>query len=295
MIYFLIVHLVICIAVIMAKKIGWIHTRALMVPIVILLPVWGVLLLLEEEMQERLSYMGKRELEMDTMKVQDTRYRHIEVEATDEQNRTIPLEDALLLNDTGTRRRLMLDILHKNPNSYIDLLKRTRNESDVEIAHYATSTMMKIQTDFEKKLQLLSTDFQENSKDVDILREYENTLKEYIQSGLISKTVQMLYRKNLDSVLDELVALFPDHKRYQQEQVDNCMELGNYEKTELLLDRADHRWPDDEAFIMLRVKYLYMNHKGEQIRKILDDIKERNVYLSNKGRKWYRFWSGEQE
>ena len=60
------------------------------------------------------------------------------------------------------RHSLMLDILHKNPNEYIAILQKARNSDDTEVTHYATTMMMEIQTEYEKKLQQYEKTYKEH-------------------------------------------------------------------------------------------------------------------------------------
>lgn len=286
----LLIHVILCISVYVLKKLQIIKTTTLLMPTVILMPVIGIILLLLVEYLERKDKMGYVENDVDLLKVQEVRYQRIEGTENQESETAVPLEEALMINDTNTRRKLMLDILHKNPDEYIDLLQRTRTEGDVEITHYATTTMMKLQTEYEQKLQQLHNRRMLNPKNLSVLKAYEKELQKYINSGLITENILRMYRDTLKEILAALIRENPEHKRYYFSQIDNLLELGRMEEAEQEIAVTKEKWPQDERVYMAMVKFFFLQKDGEAIQNVLHIVEENHVYLSHKGKDWYRFW-----
>ena len=142
---FLILHLLICIVLYVLHKLAVLHTKAQLFPFVFCLPVCGPCLILIEEWYERKQKMGIDEIGVEKLKIEDEIYKRIDVDASKDSNSTVPLEEALVIDDTKTRRKLMMDILNRDPKQYIRLLQKIRMSSDTEITHYATTSMAEIQ------------------------------------------------------------------------------------------------------------------------------------------------------
>lgn len=75
------------------------------------------------------------------LKVEDREQRNILVDDRTDYANTVPLEEALIVDNPRQRRNLMLSILNENPGQYANLLSQARLNEDVEVVHYAATAM----------------------------------------------------------------------------------------------------------------------------------------------------------
>ena len=78
------------------------------------------------------------------LKVEDREQRNILVDDRTDYANTVPLEEALIVDNPRQRRNLMLSILNENPGQYANLLSQARLNEDVEVVHYAATAMAQI-------------------------------------------------------------------------------------------------------------------------------------------------------
>ena len=290
MIIFLIVHLLICAVIGILIWTGKIRPTAPMFPAVLLIPVVGVLVLLWDRWIDKRHKSGIREIPLDDLRIREVKYQQITVNEGGNDRAVVPLEEAIAVNDPHVGRQLMLDILRHNPDNYIDLLQRARLADDTELAHYATTSMMEIQSHHEQVIReqeaLLDTD------DPRVRRRLRSELQDYIRSGLISGNVLTIFRWKLDAVLEQLQASEPENKNYALERIENQIELGCLDGVETSLRQVLDRWPETERAYMLLVRYYQTTGQGEKIQSILDELVRNQIYLSSEGKKWFQFWSG---
>ena len=102
---------------------------------------------------------------MDKLKVTDTKYRRLITDTGADSETMVPLEEALIVNDAKMRRNLLLDILHRNPEEYLKTLENAMDSDDVEVTHYATTTVLEIQSEYEQQLQEYMRRFNEHQND----------------------------------------------------------------------------------------------------------------------------------
>lgn len=290
-----ILHGILCIITYLLLRLGVLKTRGFVMPAVIFVPVFGLLLLLQEEYAQRSERMGRKEIGNEKLKINDAKYRRIDVDEGKNQDITVPLEEAILVNDTVVRRKLMLDILHRNPEEYIDLLKRTRLGTDAELTHYATTTMMEIQSSYELNLQKYGQEMTKKRDDSKLLKRYSRELEDYLNSGLISGNILLIYRNQWDAVLKKLTELYPENKGYRLKKIANQIEAGNLSEVKEELTKIDRRWPKDEAVYRLLVIYYRRSGQGNLIAELIDTMKKEEVYLSHEGKKWFAFWENEEQ
>ncbi len=290
LVYGIILHLVLCVIAGVLWRVGTFKTRAVVAPAVLLVPVCGFLLLLCEEYTERKKLAGHHDVGIDKLKINEVRFKHIDVEEEDKEEIAVPLEDAIVINEASVRRKLMLEILNKNPEEYIALLQRASLTDDAELTHYATTTMMEVQGGYEAKINDFKKLLAQNPEDIDTLIKYRRVLKKYIQSGLISGNILNIYRVQLGEVLEKLTAMRPEDRKYLYEKIDNKIESCDYSGLEEAFKKALNRWHQDEKVYELLIKYYSSIGRGDYIQRTIAYLEEKEIYFSSEGRKKLQFW-----
>lgn len=263
---------------------------------VVCIPIVGVCLFLTELWAEKTGRCGIREISPEKTGLSDAKYKNIQVEREDHSGMVVPLEEAIAVNDAKTRRKLLLDILHKNPEEHIELLQRARMTDDTELTHYATTTMMEIQSGYEQIIRELENELRqvqisEDKSDWEkVLRKLRKELEMYIDSGLITGNILMIYRRKLGDVMTQLLALEPENKAYHLGKLENDIEQGAFEGVEEGLTALLDKWQEDEQVYRMLVNYYAATHQGDKIRKLLTEIEEKEIYLSSEGKRWFAFW-----
>lgn len=294
MLYLLALHIGLCCIVGILYMRGIIKIRSFLLPTVFLVPIVGIILLGQEIWIDKKGKLGKREIGLEKLKIQDVMYQRLEVSNDINKDITVPLEEAILINDAKVRRKLMLDILHRNPEKNIQLLQKASMTEDTELSHYATTAMMNIQSHYELEIHEMEEKSKEFPDDVRLFRAYRRMLKRYINSGLIAGTILKVYQTKLDSVLQNLIRMEPLHENYHLDYVYNRISMGAIEKLDDKMVFIIEHWPEDEKVYKIRLALAEKRRDGEMIQRIMEEIREKDVYLSSSSKEWFRFWSDEE-
>ncbi len=257
-------------------------------------PVFGPLMLLLDKYFEHKGRMGSRDIGLETQRYTEMKYKRIEVDSQKNQDITVPLEEAMIVNDKTVRRSMMLDILKQNTDDCVPLLLRARMSDDTELTHYATTAMMEIQSQYELRLHDWARSYEFNDRDVTVLKGYSKELIRYIESGLISGNILKIYRVQLEEVMERLVKARPEVLQYQLQYCNNLLELKEYTKLEQKLSVIKRQWPEEEKVYRLCGEYYRRTSQGEKFRKMLEKIEKKNIYLSSDGKKWFVFWKNRE-
>ncbi len=284
------IHLIICIVIFLLMKQGKIKSSMVVYPAVVLVPVCGLVLLIIKEYRVRNTTPKERQVGVESFKISDIRYKRIEVDDDSNETITVPLEEAISVNNASVRRKLMMDILHRNPEEYIELLQMTRTADDTELTHYATTTMMEIQNKYEVEIHKLSEEITENPKELQVLKKYRKVLLKYIDSGLISGKILEIYREQLDDILSQLCEMIPENRVFFQDYIRNRIAFGKHDNIDAQIMDMINRWPKEAQVYQIYVEFLWNSNRGDEIPGVLNRLKERNVYLSSEGKTWLEFW-----
>ena len=284
------IHLIICIVIFLLMKQGKIKSSMVVYPAVVFVPICGLVLLVIEEYRVRNTTQKERQVGVESFKISDIRYKRIVVDDDSNETITVPLEEAISVNNASVRRKLMMDILHRNPEEFIELLQMTRTADDTELTHYATTTMMEIQNKYELEIHKLSEEIKENPKELQVLKKYRKVLLKYIDSGLISGKILEIYRVQLDDILRKLCEMLPENRVYFQDYIRNQIALGKNDNIDGQIMDMINRWPDEVQVYQIYVEFLWKSNRGDEIPGVLNRLKEGNVYLSSEGKAWLEFW-----
>ncbi len=287
----LIIHILFVALAVYMKKKNFIKSEPVILIIAGFMPVTGVILIAVNEFNIKEGLQGSRTEEIYSANINYDEIRLMNRAYNSENDEiTIPLEEALIMNDTALRRELMLNILRKNPEEYFNVLKKAQVSDDVEVAHYATSTMMGILTEYELQLRDCKNEFNNNSNNKKNTHKYIKTLLKYINSDLIQGKALENKRLELDNVLNSTKNCFTD-KKYAYMNIVNKIKLKQYDIAIRLIDDAKKKWQDDEKLYMLELKCIREGKGKKSIKDILKEVKENEVYLSKEGKEWYSFWN----
>lgn len=130
----LLLHAICCVAAWLGIRTQVLKVKKYLMFPVIFVPFWGVLCVLLLHFQICGGADNVRQAGVEKLKVKEELYKNIFV-TQDASEQIVPLEDALLLNQPGVRRELIMDVLNDDPGEYMELLKKARMNDDVEVVH----------------------------------------------------------------------------------------------------------------------------------------------------------------
>ena len=140
----LLIHALVCLVLWTLMKLGLLPVRGHMLPVIVLVPLWGPLLVVLLSVCSAVFGEGLNESALEALRFNDDLHRSILVHERDADAGVIPLEEALIVNDPADRRRLMLSMLTEEPDAYLAQLQAAKLNDDVEVAHYAATAVAQI-------------------------------------------------------------------------------------------------------------------------------------------------------
>lgn len=283
---YLIGHIYLCIAL-------WWHmieTRTAILPAVIVLPVVGPLLFLIDQSQHRGLHKASKTIGLESMRIDDIKYQRIQVDDQDDPDQVVPLEEAMVINDSGTQRKLLIDVLEKDPSEQISLLLAAGLARDVEVVHYATTTMAQIQTEFEQRITQLEEAALNDSEDMQVNKNLQKTLGQYVESGLLTGGILRVYQEKYIEVLKKTIEHNPQDSKSLRTLFYCYMKMDDLVLAKHVLAKYRTDWPMEQSGYEMLI-YFYMRTNDEDgIRRAMEQIHEKGIYLSSEGKKWLSFW-----
>jgi len=261
-----------------------------LLPIIYFVPVWGIIIGILANHYSISNKTGSRIIGLEELRVADDDIRMLRIKEEETENVVVPLEEALSINDIDTRREMMRDILHENPNEFIKLLQQARLDSDIEVIHYASTAMMEVQRDYELAVQDAAKNYEEHPEDEKTLTEYSKTIKNYIDSGLIEENILYIYRIRYADLLELEMRKYPEHINSFIVAADNYMELKNYTSANIVVSSLLSGWPSDERGWFARIKLCHQLNDSVNLQKTLKQVRDKGIYLTPEGKNIMKYW-----
>lgn len=287
---YLIVHVIVCILMYLGVRLGILCFSGQLMPLVALVPGAGILVAAAAEYNSRFHKTGTRRIDLEDLHLEEEDLRFSKPDSEGREEVVIPLEEAMSVNDAETRRRLMLDILHENPNAYVELLQEARLDDDIEVTHYASTAIMEMQREHELALQKAETEYRADPENYENINKYLHSLSRYIKSGLIDENIRFVYRTRYGEVLKQKIALEPENMDAMLQAVDNYIDMENITEASAMAETMVIKWPNREESWLARLKVCQHTYDRAGIQSVIREVKKRNIYLTPQGRSIISFW-----
>lgn len=292
---FLVLHIVICIVVYVLIRIGILKCGRAVMPLAVLVPVWGLGSLVVLEFYARGSGHAREEVGLEKLKINDEVHRSILMEEDPVEHMIVPLEEALLVNDPATRRQLMMEVMYSDPDDYVGQLQEARMNDDTEVVHYAVTALAELQKEYELRFQKLYHRMEENPEDERLLAENIALTEQYLASGLPEGNAFRAQLHRYSDLLKQQIGKAEESLSLYCKKIEADLLLGEYETACQEIETVLERWPQEESGYLYLLKYNSLIRSREGIDRVLAMIRQREVYLSAKGRSETEFWnSGEK-
>ena len=284
----LLVHALVCLVLWTLMKLGLLPVRGHMLAVMVLVPLWGPLLVLLLSVRSAVFGDDLKDATLEALRINDDMHRSMLVQGREGDDGVVPLEEALIVNDPGDRRRLMLSMLTEDPDAYLAQLQAAKLNDDVEVAHYAATAVAQISKESDLKLQQLERAFKTDPS-AQNLNAYCDYLGTYLASGLAEGRVAQIQRQQYARLLarrcerEDGLAL---RVRYATALAD----AGEVDEAEDIAERLVADIPDEQDVWMLCLRLAVLRRDGEMVRRVIDAVDKQHVYLSAENREKLAFW-----
>jgi hypothetical protein len=212
------------------------------------------------------------------------------IKKREEAQNIVPLEEALLINDRQTRKKLILEMLLDDPMKNINILLLARENNDVDTAHYANTIIAKIQRNFQLQVQQLSVEHEASPDDSSILNRYIEILGNFIESGLSEAFLLKRQRVVFADLLEKKISLGGWNKKTLLKKIHNCLALKDINTAIESNEILKKNFPDDEQTWINALQISVAGHDAVRLEKTIDEINSREISWSSSGKEQVSTW-----
>ncbi len=283
-----VMHLLVCLLVFIGITTRVLSVHKYMFFVALLLPLWGVLILLILHFQIAFDATDSAEIGVEKLKLESELYKSVTVDEK-KADTAIPIEEALLINSARERRSIIMDVLNDNPGDYVEFLQKAGNNDDTEVVHYAVTAMVEISKENDYMLQKLDAEYTANPDDIGILSNYIDFLWTCLTQNLMQGQVEVMNRELFCQLISKKIAVDGDITDYSR-LAENELKRKNYDVVGEVIGIMGKKWPESEEYILLKIQYLAALGKGSEIQDFVKETENSQIYKSSKTKEALAFW-----
>lgn len=201
----------------------------------------------------------------------------------------VPLSDALVMNDSSVRRKMILDIINDNPEANLGLIKEASLNDDTEVVHYATTIISEISAKYEKEVKQARMEYESHPEDEEKLYAYCSLLKRYLEKNLVFGELEKMTRREYSHVLKAKLQ-FKTSIKVLSRIVENEIYLTDFAEAKKYLDILRENYPNEEQTWVLGFKYLCKQNKICEARELAREAGQKRIYFSTKNKAYMHFF-----
>lgn len=256
---------------------------------IVLIPIFGLLIGLGILISQWAGRTNKQSVDMEDMHLGGDIYWR-SLQKPQKNIEVVPLEEAIHLDDFSIRRRILLNALFADPYKHIQVLMVARHNEDAETAHYAATTIEKIQRDFQMEIQRYAAYLKQHPNDMQILTAYISVLEKYIHSGLLGKQMVERQRRILQQLLDQKLLNHPNDKPMLLKKLRNNLALKEYGSCLEISHKLVTGWPSDEDSWIESLRTSVEAKDQMLFDEVVAGIENSDIVWSKQGRDQMQYW-----
>ena len=289
------IHIIICILIYILMRVSVLKSDRMIMPVICMVPLWGLIGMIILEMRSRGKREIREEVGIEKLKVNDEVYRSILMDEDPIEDRVVPLEEALLINDPTTRRDLMMEVMYSNPDDYVGQLKEARTNDDTEVVHYAVTALSELQKEYQLQFQELDWKMKNDPEDEELLERYLKLLSRYLGSGIAEGNDMDIKLRAYSEMLGRKIKKTPDRLSLWKTKAETDLKIREYPAALEEIHHIIRTWDRSETGYLLLVKYHSAMKNRDGIESVLEQIRRKKIYLTPAGRRWIRFWEKDKD
>ena len=203
----------------------------------------------------------------------------------------VPFQEALLLNNSGIKRELIIDVIFESPDKFVPLLHQARLNDDVEVVHYATTILSELTAKYDEHLRQLELRVEKDPDSLEKRYDYVDFLERYIESDIAEGHYGVRLKSAYITEIEAMLANgFSIDKSRLMALAKFYQEMGEFAKLETLLTKLSELYPYDQDVWMLKFDTIILKKSSSELKRFWKELDQNQIYFSAKNKAKLAFW-----
>lgn len=205
----------------------------------------------------------------------------------------VPIEEALLVSGVQNTRRLILNVLKDDTDSYVYSINQATSNPDSEVSHYAATAITDIMNRFKQKSKKLKSIYEKDPTNEVAAEAYWYHISEFLETDVLPRVEQERYFKKLEDLTihleEEMEWVITGEMYYRLTLASIAIKKVDHAQT--WVEQALNKRPADLYSYKAGLKYYYESNKIDQYKDLLKELKESSIRLDYETLELVRFYN----
>ncbi|WP_079525580.1 hypothetical protein [Solibacillus isronensis] len=211
----------------------------------------------------------------------------------DQELNIISIEEALIVNDYSTRRKILIDMLKEDDPQFIDVLKIAVLNEDSETSHYAVTAVIEMKRKLTNLMQKFAAEYSKHPQNIEVAKAYKAVIKEYLRSGFLDYQSTKKYQFMYIELLQRLIESKQASEENYIEKIHLELAIKDTVAAEKTVILYKERFPLSEQAYICAMKIYFEEYAINKLKQELLLLKSAPITLSKEALNYVRYWSGE--
>lgn len=205
----------------------------------------------------------------------------------------VPLEEALMVSDKESVRKLLLDVLREDSSGSVKAILKALEHKDSEVTHYAASAISDIIHEFKLKEKQLREEFGKDKDNIELSERYVDYLYNFLSQNILSTAEQKRYCNLFEELVITIEENLPSETSGElyNKLVIALLDIEEQDRAKIWVDKAIINNGNELDSYKAGLRYYYNFEDKSEFLTLLDKLKKSNVPLNHDTLDMVRFFS----
>lgn len=205
----------------------------------------------------------------------------------------VALEDALIVSDKNSVRKLLLDVVREDSSGSEKALLKALEHRDSEVSHYAASAISDIINEFKINEKELRDNYYKDMENSELCNKYVDFLNNFLLQKILSSAEQRIYCGLFEKLVLTMEKHLPSEVSGELYNKLVCilLQVGDEKKAEVWVEKALVNNENELASYKAGLRYYYTTENRNKFLLLLEKLKKSDVHLDHEMFEMVRFFS----
>lgn len=205
----------------------------------------------------------------------------------------VPLEEALIVSDKKSARKLLLDLLREDSTGSLNTILKAVEHQDTEVSHYAASAISDTINEFKIREKKLREKYDKDKENIQLCNEYVQYLNDFLSQKILSAPEQRLYCNLFEKLIITIEKHLPSEisGELYNKLVCILLDIGENDKAKVWVEKALTNYENELESYKAGLRYYYTNKDRSKFLSLMEKLKKSDVLLDPDILELVRFYS----
>lgn len=199
----------------------------------------------------------------------------------EEEMNLVPIEEALIIDDSQNLRKLLLTILRGDVTKSLNAVAKALESPDTEASHYAASAIMDIMSEFQTTIQKFQAQLTANPEDSELNHLFIDYLYKILNSNILSEMEKKTYVYTMLSACQNYYEHNPSrmHVSHYAHIIRFLTEIGDLKNARIWVERIQKEKNDHADMYLAVLNFYFTVQDRECFFQCLDKLKHSGIAI----------------